>query len=284
MFINRLMVEGASLVCSVDSTRWPVSAALTAISAVSKSRISPTRMMLGSWRRKARSAEAKLSPICSFIWTWLMPASWNSTGSSAVMMLVSGGVQAGHGGIQGVRLARAGGAGDQHHSVRLQNLPLELGQRLRLEAELRHVQAQILFVEQPENDFFAEQRGDGGNAEIELFLLLVLHVLDHDAAVLREPLFADVELGHDLHAAGDGVLQLHGRRHHVLQNAVNAEAHAIFLFVRLDVDIAGAALHGVGEDQVAELDDGGFFGGLLEARQIHLGLFGGQFEGFVFRR
>ena len=52
MFISRLTVLGASLVCSVESTRWPVSAALTAISAVSKSRISPTRMMLGSWRRK----------------------------------------------------------------------------------------------------------------------------------------------------------------------------------------------------------------------------------------
>ena len=75
MFIKRLMVEGASFVCSVESTRWPVSAALTAISAVSKSRISPTRMMLGSCRKKARSADAKFSPICSFIWTWLIPGS-----------------------------------------------------------------------------------------------------------------------------------------------------------------------------------------------------------------
>src|SRR5262245_63885491 len=59
MFINRLIVLGASLVCSVDSTRCPVSAALTAISAVSKSRISPTRMMLGSCRRNDRRAAAK---------------------------------------------------------------------------------------------------------------------------------------------------------------------------------------------------------------------------------
>ena len=35
MFTMRETVEGASLVCSVESTRWPVSAALTAISAVS---------------------------------------------------------------------------------------------------------------------------------------------------------------------------------------------------------------------------------------------------------
>ena len=89
MFMSRLMVEGASLVCRVDSTRWPVSEALMAISAVSKSRISPTRMMLGSWRRKERRAAAKFSPICSFICTWLMPAKLNSTGSSAVMMFTS---------------------------------------------------------------------------------------------------------------------------------------------------------------------------------------------------
>ena len=90
MFIRRVIVDGASLVCSVESTRWPVMAALIAISAVSKSRISPTRMMFGSCRRKERSAAAKLRPICSFICTWLMPGRLNSTGSSAVMMLTSG--------------------------------------------------------------------------------------------------------------------------------------------------------------------------------------------------
>jgi hypothetical protein len=195
-----------------------------------------------------------------------MPASWNSTGSSAVMMLVSGSVQACHGGIKSVRLAGTGGTGDQHHPVRLQNLPLEFGERLRLESELGHIEAQILLVEQPENDFFAEQRRDGGNAEIELFFLLVLEVLDHDAAVLREPLFADVELGHDLDAAGDGVLQLHGRGHYVLEHAVNAEADAVFLFVRLDVDVARAALHGVGEIRLHSLMMGASSAALLEAR------------------
>ncbi len=64
-------------------------AALTAISAVSKSRISPTRMMFGSWRRKLLSAAAKLSPMFSRTCTWLTPGRLNSTGSSAVMMLVS---------------------------------------------------------------------------------------------------------------------------------------------------------------------------------------------------
>ena len=65
MLSRREMVAGASLVWSVDSTRWPVSAAFTAISAVSKSRISPTRIMFGSCRRKARRAVAKkLTTVC----------------------------------------------------------------------------------------------------------------------------------------------------------------------------------------------------------------------------
>jgi hypothetical protein len=35
MFTRRDTVDGASFVCSVESTRWPVRAAFTAISAVS---------------------------------------------------------------------------------------------------------------------------------------------------------------------------------------------------------------------------------------------------------
>src|SRR5450830_1203421 len=34
MFIKRVRVDGASLVCNVDNTMWPVDAALMAISAV----------------------------------------------------------------------------------------------------------------------------------------------------------------------------------------------------------------------------------------------------------
>jgi hypothetical protein len=49
----------ASLVCRVDSTRWPVRAACTAISAVWRSRISPTMMMSGSWRSTWRSMRGK---------------------------------------------------------------------------------------------------------------------------------------------------------------------------------------------------------------------------------
>ena len=87
---SRVTAEGASLVCSVDSTRWPVSAASTAMLAVSWSRISPISTMSGSERRIERSAEAKVSPALGLICTWLMPGSRYSTGSSTVITLTCG--------------------------------------------------------------------------------------------------------------------------------------------------------------------------------------------------
>ena len=52
----RLIVSVASRVCSVESTRWPVSAADSAVRTVSSSRISPIRITSGSWRRTRRIA------------------------------------------------------------------------------------------------------------------------------------------------------------------------------------------------------------------------------------
>ena len=162
-------------------------------------------------------------------------------------MLVSGCVQPRDGGVERVGLARSGRPGHQHHAVGLENGFLELGQRLLLETELGHVEPQVFFVQQPHDDLFAPQRGQRADAEVELLLASAQAHLQHDAAVLRQPLFADVQLGHDLHARGDGVLQLQRRRHDALQHAVNAEADAELFFVRLHVDVAGSALHRVGQ-------------------------------------
>jgi hypothetical protein len=86
MSIRRVKALGASLVCSVLKTRWPVRAARMAISAVSRSRISPTMMTFGSWRRIWRRPTAKVRPISGRTAIWLMPLSSYSTGSSMVMM------------------------------------------------------------------------------------------------------------------------------------------------------------------------------------------------------
>ena len=59
-----------------------------AISAVSASRISPTMMMSGSWRRMERRPLANVSWIFGFTWICPIPWNWYSTGSSIVMMFL----------------------------------------------------------------------------------------------------------------------------------------------------------------------------------------------------
>src|SRR5258707_956666 len=91
MSVSRVMALGASLVCSVENTRCPVSAERIAMSAVSRSRISPTMITSGSWRTMCRSPAANVSPICGLTWIWLIPSIWYSTGSSIVIIfLVTG--------------------------------------------------------------------------------------------------------------------------------------------------------------------------------------------------
>ncbi|OEZ67848.1 hypothetical protein JAB5_51940 [Janthinobacterium sp. HH103] len=86
-----MTAEGASLVCRVDSTRWPVSAAWMAISAVARSRISPTMMMSGSCRISARTPSANDSSMPAWVCTciWLKAGSTISMGSSTVHTLTS---------------------------------------------------------------------------------------------------------------------------------------------------------------------------------------------------
>ena len=67
--ISRVIADGASLVCSVESTMWPVSAPSIAIWAVSRSRISPTIRMSGSARIIERRPLANVSPALLLTWT-----------------------------------------------------------------------------------------------------------------------------------------------------------------------------------------------------------------------
>ncbi len=85
----RLIVSVASTVCNVDMTRWPVSAAVSAVPIVSRSRISPTRMTSGSWRSALLRAWAKLwvsTPTSRWLMIERLSRIKNSIGSSIVMM------------------------------------------------------------------------------------------------------------------------------------------------------------------------------------------------------
>src|SRR6266853_1851784 len=87
--ITRLIVCVVSVVCSVEKTRWPVSAALSAVSSVSWSRISPISKTSGSWRSTCRSAELNDSvsfPTSRCELLDRLSRCRNSIGSSILMM------------------------------------------------------------------------------------------------------------------------------------------------------------------------------------------------------
>ncbi len=90
MSIKRPTALTALLVWSVEKMRWPVSAARTAISAVSPSRISPTMITSGSWRRIERSPVANDRPRFGLTGIWFTPESSYSTGSSIVSTFLVG--------------------------------------------------------------------------------------------------------------------------------------------------------------------------------------------------
>ena len=96
---NRVMTLMAFFACTAVRTRCPVSWARTAISAVSRSLILPTKMILAC-RRSERRTAANVIPMASLTATWLLPGNWYSTGSSTVITvtfrrrdLANGGVE-----------------------------------------------------------------------------------------------------------------------------------------------------------------------------------------------
>ena len=85
--------------------------------------------------------------------------------------------------------------------------------------------------------------------------MTLLADLELDAAVLRHASLGDVQLRHDLEARDERRLELHRRLHHFLQRAVDAIANADLVLEALEVNVRRAALHGVGENRVDQLDD-----------------------------
>ncbi len=212
--------------------------------------------------------------MASRTWTWLIPSRLNSTGSSAVMMLVSILLRDGDGRVERVGLARARGTRDEDDAVRLGDGPLEPLEGLLLEAELGHVEHQLRLVEKPHDDLLAPEGGQHRDAEVELAALVVDPHADLDAPVLRQALLGDVEPGHDLDARDERVAHLHGQGHELPHDAVHAETDPESPLVGLDVDVGGALLQRLDEEVVRDLDDGRRLARACEAREIDLVLFG----------
>ena len=108
-------------------------------------------------------------------------------------------------------------------------------------------------VEQAEDDLLAEERRQHGDAEVHLGAVGQLQL---DAAVLRQAALGDVELRHDLHARGDGVRRARGGGCMTSYSTPSMRKRTRSdLRVGLDVDVAGPAADGLGEERVDEPDD-----------------------------
>ena len=127
-------------------------AALMAISAVSMSRISPTMMISGSWRRKAFRAAAKVIPTSVLTLTWLMPLEVELDrvlGGEDLDVFTVQGVQ---GRIEGNRLAGTGRSGDQQQSLGPVETALEHLEGFSLKAEPGQIDIERALVEDTQND------------------------------------------------------------------------------------------------------------------------------------
>ena len=83
--------------------------------------------------------------------------------------------------------------------------------------------------------------------------LLAVHA-QPNAAVLRQPSFGDVEVGHDLDPRNDGSRQAARRRFDFVQHAVDPVADDEPVLERFDMDVGCARLERVGDDERDEPD------------------------------
>ena len=261
---RRVIAVGASFVCSVERTRWPVSAASTAIVAVSESRISPTMITSGSARIIERRPVANVRPGLRVDL---------DLGDALDLVLdrvldgddvLVGRVDLLERGVQRGGLARARRAGDQHGAVGLgEARPRSAPPRPRAcrAFQLHH---HGLLVEDAQHDRLAVDARQRDDADVDLATLDG----QPDAAVLGQAPLGDVEVGHDLDARDDAADHAPGHGGRAGEHAVDAEAHAHLVALGLEVDVRCALLDRLGDDRVHELDDRRVVGGLAQVDDL----------------
>ncbi len=249
--VRRVIAEGASLVCSVERTRWPVSADSTAIRAVSASRISPTMITSGSARsierRPVGEGEAGLGVHLDLVDArHLVLDRVLDRDDVAVDRVERVERRVERGG-----LARAGRAGDQHRAVGLVEARLEALAGLVAHAQRVDADQRRLLVEQAHDHALAVDARAASRCGCRRVAL----DLERHAAVLGHAPLGDVEVAHDLDARDDARRSSALRdRRRLAEHAVDAEADPHVAAVGLEVDVGGALLDRLGDDRVDELD------------------------------
>ena len=135
--------------------------------------------------------------------------------------------------------------------MRLADEPVHVRERGVVHAEPRQVEPPGLLVEQAQHHALAVPGGYRRHPHVDR---LAGHA-QRDAAVLRQALFRDVELRHDLDARDDRGMQRARRLDQVAQRAVDAQPHHRARFEGLDVDVRGAVAQRLREQRIDQADD-----------------------------
>jgi hypothetical protein len=204
----------------------------------------------GSWRKMARRAVAKVRSIAALTGSGRCRAARTRRVLDR-QHVGGGGFQGLQRGVQGGRLARAGGAGDQHDAVRILHELLEAAQYAAAHAQRFEGELRFALVEQAQHGALAVGRGQGRHAHVDR----PAADAQRNAAVLRQALLGDVELGHDLQARDQRRVQRLVRLHDLAQRAVDTEANRRAALVGLDVDVARAVFRRLCQQRVEHAND-----------------------------
>ncbi len=154
-------------------------------------------------------------------------------------------------GVEGRRLTRAGGTGDQDHAVGLGDHAIDEAAVGLAHPEADEVERERALVEQSHHHALAVERRHRGDADVDLAALEA----QGDVAVLGNVALGDVHVRHDLHATDEGGLKMLGRLRLGDQHAIDAVLDPQIALERLDVHVGGPRLDRLEQQQVHQIDE-----------------------------
>ena len=200
MSTSRVNAPAASLVCSVLNTRWPVSEAWMALFRRFAVTNFPDQDHVGIVPQDASQARGERQPDLRMDLDLADAGRVVFDGIFDRDDLESRILDRVERRIKRRRFAASGRPGDEHDPVRQTRSARGISAARPPACRRSQVELHPLLVEQPQNDPFAVEHGDDGNANVDL----AAGNLELDASVLREPLFGDIETRHDFQTRDNG--------------------------------------------------------------------------------
>ena len=148
-------------------------------------------------------------------------------------------------------LAAARGARHHDHAMRMRDLALEPRQVRLRQAEADEFRRLGVGAQEADGDALAMDRGHGGDADV----VIALGDPEPGAAILRQPLFGDVEIGEDLEARHGGTPERHRQPLDLRQEPVHPAPDDHMAAGGLDMKVRGARRGGLAEQAVQKVDD-----------------------------